>query len=130
MAVLGLISCLPFIDQNNLTLLPGISIGCGGMIAILAFVRDRHHQKNDRLRKSDEIYLNIARESFNEVYDLLKDKNNDRIIWVRASRLLLQAIALKNKIETNDIIQAFEVSEERLRTELYRTFSITVVVVQ
>jgi hypothetical protein len=126
MAVLGLISCLPFIDQNNLTLLPGISIGCGGMIAILAFVRDRHHQKNDRLRKSDEIYLNIARESFNEVYDLLKDKNNDRIIWVRASRLLLQAMALKNKIETNDIIQAFEVSEERLRTELYRTFSITV----
>jgi hypothetical protein len=126
MAVLGLINALPFIDQNHLTLLPGISIGCGGMIAILAFVRDRLHQKNDRIRKSDEIYLSIARDSFNEVYDLLKDKNNDRIIWVRSARLLLQALALKSKIETKDIIEAFQVSEERLRTELYRTFSITV----
>ena len=126
MAVLGLISCLPFIDQNNLTLLPGISIGCGGLIAILAFVRDRQHQKNDSVRKSDEIYLSIARDSFNEVYDLLKDNNNDRIIWVRAARLLLQALDLKEKVKTKDIIEAFEVSEERLRAELYRTFSITV----
>ena len=122
-AVLGFTECLPLIDKGNLNLLPGISISCGGVIAILAFNKDRHHQKNDRVRKSDEIYLNIARDSFDEVFVLLKDKNNDRVTWIRASRLLLQALALKNKIGTKDIIEAFEVSEERLRAELYHTFS-------
>ncbi len=124
LAVLGFISWFSFIDQNNLSLLPGISIACGGMIAILAFIRDRSHQGKDRTRKSDELYLGIARDSFDEVYDLLKDRNNDRVIWVRAARLLLQAMELKTKIETPDIVEAFKVSEERLRAELYRTLSI------
>jgi hypothetical protein len=126
LAVLGFISWLPFIDINQLTLLPGISIGCGGMIAILAFLRDRQHQSNDRTRKSDEIYLNIARESFDGVFDLLKDKNNDRIIWISAARLLLQSLELKTKIKIPDIIEAFEIAEERLRAELYRILSIAV----
>jgi hypothetical protein len=126
MAVLGGIDILPFVDVNNLALLPGISIGCGGMIAILAFFRDRYYQSEDRVRKGDEIYLNIARGSFDEVFSLLKDKNNDRIIWVRAARLLLHSLELKTKITTPDLIEAFDVSAERLRAELYRTLSMKV----
>lgn len=126
MAVLGWASTFPFVDVNHLTLLPGISIGCGGMIAILAFIRDRHHQSKDRVRKGDEIYLDVARASFDEVIGLLKDKNNDRIVWVRAARLLLHALEFKEKITTPDIIEAFDVSAERLRAELYRTLSIKV----
>ncbi len=125
MSVFGLISYVPWVDENNLSLLPGISISSGGMIAILAFFRDRQYQKTDRIRKSDEIYLNIARQSFDEVYDLLKDRNNNRLIWVRASRLLLQALDIKTKIITPDIIEAFQLAEERLRTELYRTLRYT-----
>ena len=125
MAVFGIIDYISIIDKNNLSLLPGISISSGGMIAILAFFRDRQNQKKDRVRKSDEIYLSIARQSFDEVFDLLKDRNNNRLIWVRASRLLLQALALKTKIETPDIIEAFQLAEEGLRTELYRTLRYT-----
>lgn len=124
-AVLGAIETIPFIDKNHLSLLPGISVGCGGMLAILVFFRDRQHQQSDRNRRSDEIYLSLARDSFDEVFDLLKDRNNDRVIWVRASRLLLQALDLRIKIKTPDIIEAFELAEERLRTELYRTLSIS-----
>jgi hypothetical protein len=123
LAVFGLIECVPFIDKSNLSLLPGISISCGGMIAVLAFFRDRGHQSADRQRKSDEVYLKIANDAFNEVYNLLKDRNNDRIIWVRASRLLLKAISLKNKLITDDVKSAFSISEEQLRGELYRVLS-------
>lgn len=124
-AVVGQINHFPFIDKDKLFLLPGISISCGGMIAILAFFRDRHHQKEDQIRKSDEIYLSLARDSFNEVFSLLEDRNNDRIVWVRASRLLMQALDIKSKIGTQDIVEAFELAEERLRTELYRTLSVS-----
>lgn len=124
-SVLGFIQHIPFIDVNNLHLLPGISISCGAIIATLAFFRDRQYQKKLDDRKSDELYLNIARDSFNEVYDLLKDQNNDSLIWIRASRLLLHTLNLKPKIKTNNIIEAFEVAEEKLRTELYRTLTIT-----
>jgi len=124
-AVVGQIDLIPFIDKDKLSLLPGISISCGGMIAILAFFRDRNHQKKDQIRKSDEIYLSLARDSFNEVFSLLEDRNNDRIIWVRTSRLLMQALDIKSKITTQDIIDAFELAEERLRTELYRTLSVS-----
>ena len=125
LAVVGLIENIPFLDKDQLSLLPGISIGCGGMIAILAFFRDRKHQQADRVRKSDEIYLSLARDSFDEVFNLLKDKNNDRVVWVRAARLLLQTLQLKNKIATTDILEAFKLAEERLRTELYRTLSVS-----
>lgn len=95
------------------------------MIAILAFFRDRKNQRSDRVRKSDEIYLSIARQSFDEVFDLLKDRNNNRLIWIRASRLLLYALEIKTKITTPDIIEAFQLAEERLRAELFRTLRYT-----
>jgi len=125
-AISNLFSVIPvsLIAESKMTTLPAIAISAGVLIASVTYLRDKSHQAKNTQRKSDEIYLNIARESFNEVFDLLKDKNNDRIIWVRASRLLLQVIALKSTIKTQDIIQAFEVSEERLRAELYRTLSI------
>ncbi len=124
LAVIGQVSVFGFIDKEQVALLPGISISCGGLIAILAFIRDREHQKKDRMRKSDEIYLSLARDSFDEVFSLLKDRNNDRLIWVRASRLLMQALNMKTKITTKDLIEAFELAVERLRTELYRTLSV------
>ncbi len=123
-AVFGFVDHVSAIEKNYLSLLPGISITCGGLIALLAYVRDKQHQTTERSRKSEEIYLDLARKSFDEVFELLKDKNNDRIIWVRAARLLLDAKALKNKIDTADVLDAFSIAEEKLRTELYRTLSL------
>jgi len=112
------------IEQSKMITLPAIAISSGVLIASITYLRDKNSQASDRQRKSDEIYLNLAKDSFDEVYDLLKDKNNDRIIWVRAARLLLQTLALKNDIKTPDITKAYLLVEERLRTELYRALSV------
>lgn len=84
----------------------------------MAFNRDKEYQAAESVRKTDEIYLSLARESFQEVVSLLKDRNNARIIWVRAARLLLQTMELKTRIKTEDIIKAFELAEESTRIEL------------
>lgn len=122
--VFGLLNNQNYICIANANLLPGIAISCGGLIALLTYIRDKSNQRLQKQRATDEIYLNIARDSFDEVFDLLKDRNNDRLTWVRASRLLLNALNIKKQIKTQDIIDAFEVAEDRLRTELYRTLSI------
>lgn len=122
LTVSGLGHYIRFVDQ--VTLLPGVSVACAALIAALSYVRDIKHQAAERQRKSDEIYLNIAKDSFSEVVKLLKDLNNDRVIWIRAARLLLNSRDLKTKIKTSDVKDAFEVAEERLRSELYRTLSV------
>ena len=112
------------IEQSKMITLPAIAISSGVLIASITFFRDKSSQISDRQRKSEEIYLNLARDSFDQVYDLLKDKNNDRIIWIRASRLLLQTLALKDEIRTHDIAKAYFLTEEKLRAELYRALSV------
>ncbi len=112
------------ISQSKMSSLPAIAISSGVLIASITYFRDKASQAATHQRNSDELYLNLARESFDEVNDLLKDLNNDRVIWVRASRLLLKALAIKSKIQTPDVIEAFELAEERLRNELYRALSI------
>jgi len=112
------------IASEKMLTLPAIAISAGVLVASMAYIRDKTSQAKDRQRKSDEIYLNLVRDSFDEVYNLLKDGNNDRVIWVRASRLLLQTLALKSIIKTPDLIKVFILAEERLRTELYRSLSV------
>ncbi len=125
-AISNLFGVIPesVIAQAKMVALPVIAISSGVLIASITYLRDKTYQATDRQRKSDEIYLNLARDSFDEVYELLKDKNNDRIVWIRASRLLLQTLALKIDIKTPDILKAFILAEDRLRTELYRSLSI------
>ena len=121
--VLGLIPEF-LIEQSKMTSLPAIAISSGVLIASITYFRDKASQAATHRRKSEELYLNIARESFDEVYGLLSDKNNDRVVWVRASRLLLKTLEIKSKIKTTDIIEAFQLAEEKLRTELYRSLSV------
>ncbi len=125
-AICNIFGLIPetLIQQSKMSTLPAIAISAGVLIASITYLRDKTSQSIGQQRKSDELYLNLARDSFDEVYGLLKDKNNDRVIWVRASRLLLQTLAIKLKIKTPDITEAFELAEERLRTELYRSLSI------
>lgn len=126
MAICNIFGLIPesLIEQSKMTSLPAIAISSGVLIASITYLRDKASQAATHQRKSDELYLNLARESFDEVYGLLNDKNNDRVVWVRASRLLLKTLAIKSKVKTPDIIEAFQLAEERLRTELYRSLSV------
>ncbi|BBB22750.1 conserved hypothetical protein [Abyssogena phaseoliformis symbiont OG214] len=112
------------IGQSKMSSLPAIAISAGVLIASITYLSNKSSQAVTHQRKRDELYLSITRESFDEVYGLLKDKNNDRIVWVRASRLLLKTLAIKSKIQTPGILDAFKLAEERLRNELYRSLSV------
>jgi hypothetical protein len=117
--VFGLIpACL--ITQGKMATLPAIAISSGVLIASITYLRDKDSQVTEGKRKSDEINLMLAKEGFDETYDLLKDQNNNRETWVRAARILLSSIELKNEINLPQYIKAFSHAEERLRNELYR----------
>ena len=123
-SVVGLNCYLPFIDSEYINLLPGISIASRALIAVLAFNRDKKYQSSESIRKTDETYLALARESFQEVVNLLKDQNNDRVSWIRAARMLLQTLEFRDKIQTIDIKNAYELVEESTRNELYTILTI------
>lgn len=124
-AVMNLFDLVPayIISSDKMLTLPAIAISAGVLIAAITYLRDKDAQSSDKQRKTDEVHLSIARDSFDEVYNLLKDQNNDRTLWVSASRLLLKTMQLKGQIQSEEIRKAFLLAEERLRSELYQVLS-------
>jgi hypothetical protein len=117
--VFGLIPvCL--IEQSKMSTLPAIAISSGVLIASITYLRDKASQVTEGKRKSDEINLMLAKDGFDETYELLKDLNNNRATWVRAARILYNSIDLKNEIDLPQYKKAFSHAEERLRNQLYR----------
>jgi hypothetical protein len=112
------------IQQVKMTTLPAIAISSGVLIASITYFRDKAIQKSEKEQKSDEINLLLAKEGFDETYDLLKNLNNDRVTWIRAARSLYKSLELKAKIVSPLYIQSFEVAEERLRNQLYRLLQV------
>ena len=66
-------------------LLPAIAVSSGVLIAILTFARDRERLSREREESRSKIFLEQGQSGLNEVIELLKDKNNNRVIWVRAA---------------------------------------------
>ena len=99
--------------------LPAVAISSGVLIATLTFVRERKKQEGETELKKDEVNIEVIANSFNEVYDLLKDKNNSRVLWIRAARVLLWALELGKTISNPAMKKSYELQKERLRTKLY-----------
>ncbi|PHS32716.1 MAG: hypothetical protein COA95_02910 [Methylophaga sp.] len=118
--VFGLIPSY-LIEQSTL---PAIAISAGVLIASITYLRDKASQATEGKRKSDEINLMLAKEGFDETYELLKDLNNNRITWLRAARILYSSIDLKNEIDLPQYKKAFSHAEERLKNQLYRVLQI------
>ncbi|MCG8092700.1 MAG: hypothetical protein JAZ17_03570 [Candidatus Thiodiazotropha endolucinida] len=109
---------------ENLSLLPAIVLSSGVLVAIITFSRERKKQQYEQERHTSEIMLNRAIDGFQTVIKLLSDKNNSRTTWVRAARTLLKSTALKNKITSEDYLVAYEMEEERVRSELYTILTV------
>ncbi len=99
--------------------LPAVAISSGVLIATLTFVRERTKQENESELKKDEVNIEVVANSFNEVYELLEDMNNSRVIWIRAARVLLWANELGKTITNEAMKKSYELQKERLRTKLY-----------
>ncbi len=107
----------------TLPLLPSIAISAGVLIAILSFLRERKRIELEREKHLSEVMLSSAREGFHNVVNLLSDKNNDRVTWIRATRTLLKSIELQDLIKSPEYILAYQLEAEKTRNELYSILS-------
>ncbi len=123
-ALISLVSALLITLGVNIPIiktetLPAVAISSGVLIATLTFVRERKKQEGEVNLKKDEVNFEVISNSFDEVYELLKDKNNSRVIWIRAARVLLWALELGETITSPAMQKPYELQKERLRTKLY-----------
>jgi len=117
--VFGLIpACL--IDQSKMSTLPAIAISSGVLIASLAYLRDKNKHDAESELKHDEFQLQITKEGLSEVYELLKDLNNSRVVWIRAARVLLSTLEIGESLNVRQCKMAYEIAKEDLRSKLHQ----------
>jgi hypothetical protein len=111
--------------SERYTLLPGIAVSAGVLIAALSFLREKAKSDIERRRHVSEVLLAQASAGLKTVVDLLSDQNNNRMTWIRAARTLLQAQSLGRRIDAEEYAVAYKLEEERTRNELYKVLTIT-----
>jgi hypothetical protein len=113
-----------FLTNEEASILPSIAISTGVMIASLAYFRDKQKNEYDSQLKHDELQLQIAKEGFDEVYELISKLENSRVVWIRAARVLLNTIEIGELIETPQLKNAFKAHREYVRVNLYQSLHI------
>jgi hypothetical protein len=114
------IAGFPLVSDKHLQLLPAVAISSGVLIASLSYLKDKRKHDLEVSLKRDEVNLQMSKEGFSEVYDLLSDLNNSRVVWIRAARVLLNTIEIGKTIDNNLYQTAFSLTKEELRVKLYR----------
>lgn len=94
----------------------------GVLVAVLAFVRDRQKIQRDMAEAKSKVLYEQAKGGLDAAYELLKDLNNDRIIWIRAARVLASALHLGKQIESGQYVEAYRLAEDAVRARLYDGF--------
>lgn len=111
-------------DPRRFSLLPGIATSSGVLIAVLTFIRERGKAELERERHVSAVLLERASDGFRTVCELLSDQNNDRGVWIRAARTLLQSQRLGRDISSPEYKRAYQLVEERTRNDLYRLLTL------
>ena len=65
-----------------------------------------------------EFYLQKSLIELENVYDLLKDKNNNRVTWILASRVLLLSYELEKNITNLNHFKVYELQKFQIRHKL------------
>jgi hypothetical protein len=112
------------LPQTAFEQLPSAVVSIGALIALLTYRRERKKWEHEKARTRSEFFFRQAAAGLDEVLSLLKDQNNDRVIWVRAARSLLQARALATKVELPEYQNAYRLHEHKVRNDLYLALSI------
>jgi hypothetical protein len=106
------------------SLLPAIAISSGVLIAILTFARERQKVEIEHQRHKSKVMLERVSTALDTSIKLLRDKNNSRLVWVRAARMLRTAVDLRSEIIDPDYLRAYDLEVERARNELYDALTI------
>lgn len=104
----------PLFNLQALSYLSSISITTGVLIASLTYLRDKNN-------KNDEVLFGIAKSNFAEFIGLFEELENSRVVWIRAARLLLNTVEIREEIKTTTFQKAFDAIAEDTRSKLYRS---------
>lgn len=110
-----------FLGQNTFILV--------GLAALLASASVMKNIANTNIieqekvkREESEFFLETSLEEIENVYDLLKDKNNDRATWILAARVLKNALKLSKEISQSSHKKVYELQELQLKHSLIELF--------
>ncbi|MBV2138600.1 MAG: hypothetical protein KUF79_17470 [Candidatus Thiodiazotropha sp. (ex Ctena orbiculata)] len=118
---------LPHIPQDHiekLQILTQLFIGSGVFFAGSAYFNSIKRQRIEDNKNQSRILLEYAQSGFAQVIELLSNHNNDRVVWIRAARILAQTISLKKDIKTSEHMKAYEIEENKCKGDLYRILSL------
>lgn len=105
--------------SDRLKFLPYFVVSVAAFIALLTYLREKAKLRNEIEENRSKIFLELAKEGLEGAYDMLKNQNNNRITWVRASRDILHALNLAKEIKTSQYLEAYRLFEEKIRHKLY-----------
>lgn len=115
------------IEKEYIVLLSAIGIVLSAFMASISVMKNIENanniEKQKKYKEDSEFYLNKSISELNNVYDLLKDKNNDRVTWILAARVLNMALELSNKITLESHKEFYNLYEFQLKNKLLDLFS-------
>jgi len=121
--IFGCIQIDEKLSGKAFTALSSIAISAGVLLAMLTYSREKRKTEVELERAISKYFLEEVDKGFSEVVELLKEHTNDNILWVRAARSLLKTLELKEQVKSSECIIAYNLMEERVRSELYRMLS-------
>ena len=81
------------------------------------------HKLNESIKQESEFYMNEASNGLDSIYILLKDKNNQNIIWKYASDTINLVLELEQKIQNESHKKAYQLKKTLLQIKLKKILS-------
>ncbi len=97
-----------------------------GLAAMSVFMGIKNSNKIEKEKKEFEIsefYLNNSLVELNNVYKILKDKNNDRVTWLLAARVLKLSFELSENITDQNHKKVYELQKFQIRHNISDVFT-------
>src|SRR5450759_1440344 len=85
----GSVEFISAANSDGLKYLSSFIVSSAAFVALLTYLREKERIGKELEERRSRFFLEQASAGLEEVYILLKDQNNDRIIWLRAARELL-----------------------------------------
>jgi hypothetical protein len=99
-------------------------VSSAALVALLTYRREKKRMGKELEERRSRFFFEQASSGLEEVYNMLKDQNNDRIIWLEAARELLYSINLSKQISAIEFKEAYLIAEGKVRHKLYLALSI------
>ena len=112
---------------NKLQLMGALAILLSAFIASMTVMKSIKHsdeyKDNENLINNSKFYLDNIIDGLEVVYNLLKDRNNNRVIWIEAARTLENTLNLCDKVTEPAHKEILEIKLMKYRHLFYQLFT-------